>query len=61
MLAWNITRPTQHAADCQHTDPRFNHDAVKAQQRSERFRMSKAPTTQTDTARRPHTFSHSKR
>lgn len=61
MLAWNIIRPTQYAADSQHTDHRFNNDAVKTQQRSERFRMGKAPTTQTDTTRRPHTFSHSKR
>ena len=61
MLAWNIIRPTQYAADSQHTDHRLNNDVVTMQQRSERFRMGKAPTTQTDTARRPHTFSHSKR
>jgi hypothetical protein len=61
MLALNITRPTQYTADSRHTDHRLNNDVVMMQQRSERFRMSKAPTTQTDTARRPHTFSHSKR
>ena len=61
MLALNITSPTQYAADSQHTDHSSNNDVVTMQQRSERFRMSESPTTQTDTARRPHTFSHSKR